>query len=159
VILVDGGEWAEHLNGTASHPITDVGAGRGVGYAVHPYKFNKYGDESADQAEWQSAYGFATDEGRLVVATEWSYAAAKCSSSTPTVAPQFLSYLQAHGIGMTAYAGDVMHDMVRRPRVAEHAQAMRALVPPSPALSADRLDDLCLSKCGLVLRVSQDPAG
>jgi hypothetical protein len=109
VILVDGGNWAENLNGTKSYPITNVGSGRGVGYAVHPYRFNKYGGESADRAEWQSAYGFVADAGRLVVVTEWSYSAHRCRSSAPAVAPAFLSFLEAHGIGMTAYAGDVMH--------------------------------------------------
>lgn len=109
VILVDGGDWAEHLNGTTRYPVTNVGLGRGVGYAVHPYKFNTYGNESADRAEWQSAYGFVANRGRLVVVTEWSYPARRCSSSAPAVTPEFLSFLQARGIGMTAYAGDVMH--------------------------------------------------
>ncbi|MGN6171205.1 MAG: glycoside hydrolase family 5 protein [Solirubrobacteraceae bacterium] len=106
VILVDGGDWAEHLNGTRSYPIHDVGSGRGVGYAVHPYRFTQ------GEAEWQSAYGFAANRGRLVVATEWSYGRDKCSGRAPGLTPRFLRYLKKHRIGMTAYAGDVMHHTV-----------------------------------------------
>jgi hypothetical protein len=63
-------------------------------------------------AQWDSDFGYLVNRGiAAVVDGEWTnYAPIKkgvtkseCWSDAPTAAPAFLSYLQARGIGMTAY--------------------------------------------------------
>ncbi len=106
VLLADGGNSAEHFNGAGPYLPRDSSAGLGIAYAVHPYYFNPSSSFAKDEAYYQNSYGFLVDSGYPVIATEWNYLKNHCKTDAPKLAPQFLTWLERKGIGMTAMAGD-----------------------------------------------------
>ena len=100
VLIADGARYAEHLDNISSYLLTDTASGNGIAYAIHPYYF------SPGATYWQNSWAFLAPT-RAIVATEWNYQADKCGTTSETLAPTFLSFLEQHGIGMTAHAFDV----------------------------------------------------
>jgi len=98
VLLADGALHSEHLD--AVPLLHDIGSGKGVAYAVHPYYF------SPGQSYWDKSFGYLAPS-VPIVATEWNYLAAKCGTTSETLAPLFLQYLHGKNIGVTAHAFDI----------------------------------------------------
>jgi chitodextrinase len=85
VLLADGASDAEHLEGIPI--LSDPGSSYQIAYAVHPYYF------TPGLSAWNTRWGYLAST-NAVIATEWNYDAADCSTSAVTVAPQFLSYMR-----------------------------------------------------------------
>lgn len=97
LVWIEGPHRASTLSGVASHTIT----GGPLAYSIH------HPAGAHDAASWWHDFGFLVTQGIApVVVGEWSnYAAAKteCWADAPTAVPDFLAYLQRHGIGMTVW--------------------------------------------------------
>jgi hypothetical protein len=78
--------------------------GGNIVYAIHPY----FGPVHLTPQSWDHYWGtVAATAGLPVVADEWGeYQSTKgeCVPQAPTLVPQFLAYLHAHGIGLIAWA-------------------------------------------------------
>ncbi len=74
-------------------------------YGVHPYYI------APGQPTWDADFGDLTAT-YPVIATEWNYTSNKCGTKTETLAPSFLQYLSAHGIGLLVHAIDVPNTVV-----------------------------------------------
>lgn len=101
VLIADGARYAEHLDNIKPHLLTDTASGRGIAYAIHPYYY------TPGPTYWQSSYGYLLPS-LAIIATEWDYKANQCGTAAETMAPTFFTWLEDHGIGMTAHAFDVI---------------------------------------------------
>lgn len=97
LLWIEGPRHAGTLSGIASHPVT----GGPLVYSIH------HPVGAHNPASWWRDFGFLMTRGIApVVVGEWSnYAASKseCWPDAPVAVPEFLTYLQAHGIGMTVW--------------------------------------------------------
>ena len=85
-------------------------------YAVHPY-LNPATDSTP--TEWQANFGYLSDEGHLVVATEWTEPTSDtrtdsswCQKVALTVPQQELNFLASKNIGVVGHAFDVPDTIV-----------------------------------------------
>jgi Cellulase (glycosyl hydrolase family 5)/FlgD Ig-like domain len=101
VLIADGARYAEHLNNISSYLLTDTSAGDGIAYAIHPYYY------TPGATYWKNSYGYLTPS-HVILATEWNYKASDCGTTAESMAPTFLTWLEQHGIGMTAHAFDLI---------------------------------------------------
>jgi hypothetical protein len=106
VLIADGARHAERYDNASHYLLQDSASGHGIGYAIHPYYFTPSSSLTTDESYWQRSYGFLVKSDHLVIATEWDYLAEQCGTDVPGLAPQFLSWLEREGIGMTAMALD-----------------------------------------------------
>lgn len=98
LILAEGVDGAKSLTDLPSHMLT----GTNVAYAVHPY-FD--GPQFSSPAAWQSNWGFLTPT-VPIVADEWSEyekTGATCTTTAPSLVPQFLSFISQHNIGLIGW--------------------------------------------------------
>jgi hypothetical protein len=100
LLWVEGPCYAATLGRAGSHLIT----GGPLVYAVH----HPAGSAPHTSAEWYDDFGFLVNRKIApVVDGEWTnYASAtnpECWTDAPTAVPNYLKYLQSHGIGMTGY--------------------------------------------------------
>lgn len=101
VLIADGARYAEL---TAGMPRLTDPAGRLV-YGIHPYAY------LPGVARWDAQYGAAAGEVPLI-ATEWNYLAKDCGSAAERVAPDLLTYLRRHHIGVLGHAFDALKTTV-----------------------------------------------
>jgi len=79
-------------------------SGSNIVYTVHPYL---NATQHHTSAQWDLWFGNSTNTlNAPVVADEWGQWSASpgCITDAPTVVPEFLTYLQAHDIGLIGYA-------------------------------------------------------
>lgn len=100
LLWVEGPCYAGTLGKAGSHLIT----GDPLVYAIH----HPAGSAPHTSAEWYGDFGFLINKKIApVVDGEWTnYASStnsECWADAPTAVPNYLNYLQSHGIGMTGY--------------------------------------------------------
>jgi hypothetical protein len=101
VLIADAARYAEL---TAGMPRLTDPAGRLV-YGIHPYAY------LPGVSRWDVQYGAAAGDVPLI-ATEWNYLAADCGTAAEKIAPDLLTYLRRHHIGVLGHAFDVLHTTV-----------------------------------------------
>jgi hypothetical protein len=101
VLIADGLNRAGILPGASQggYLLTDPAAD--IAYGVHPYFYTA----PQPQADWDFRFGDLSAT-VPVIATEWNYLLSDCGNAPQTLAPTFLAYLSAHGIGALGYSGD-----------------------------------------------------
>ena len=104
MLIADGALHAEHLDNITPSLLTET-TGLGIAYAIHPYYF------APGAAYWQTWWGFLTTT-HAVIATEWNFQAPDCGTNVETLTPTFLTWLDTHGIGITAHAFDYVGTLV-----------------------------------------------
>ena len=105
VVVADAGQFGQRLDGS---PLVHDPLGQ-VAYGVHPYLTAIL----RDPANWEPSFGFLANQ-FPVVATEWiaNSKVVFCHPEWTTTAPLLLDYLQAHGIGILAWAFDVLDSLI-----------------------------------------------
>jgi hypothetical protein len=100
LIFIDGLAAGEDLQGVPTHRVN----GDNIVYAVHPY----FGSQHQSKQQWNTWFGdVAATANFPVVADEWNEyqsTSAECVLQAPTLAPQFLDYLNTLHIGLIAWA-------------------------------------------------------
>jgi hypothetical protein len=101
VLLADGLNRSGVLPGPnqGGYLLTDTLAQPKIAYSIHPYYY------TAGQADWDFRFG-SVAASVPVVATEWNYLLTECGTAAQTMAPSFLSYLAARGIGVLGFSAD-----------------------------------------------------
>ncbi|HEV7536152.1 MAG TPA: cellulase family glycosylhydrolase [Acidimicrobiia bacterium] len=105
VVVADAGQFGQRLDGI---PLVHDPLGQ-VAYGVHPYLTAIL----RDPANWEPSFGFLARQ-FPVVATEWiaNSRVVFCHPEWATTAPQLLDFLQARGIGILAWAFDVLDSLI-----------------------------------------------
>lgn len=105
VVVADAGQFGQRLDGI---PLVHDPLGQ-VAYGVHPYLTAIL----REPANWEPSFGFLASQ-FPVVATEWiaNSRVVFCHPEWATTAPQLLDFLQAHGIGLLAWAFDVLDSLI-----------------------------------------------
>lgn len=98
LLWIEGPDMAQTLSSVSAYPISGVGS---IMYAIH----HPLGAHNT--TTWNTDFGYLiNNDVAPVVVGEWTnYASNKgeCWTDAPTTVPEFLSYLQSHKIGMTAW--------------------------------------------------------
>jgi hypothetical protein len=105
VVVADAGQFGQRLDGI---PLVHDPLGQ-VAYGVHPYLTHTLRDPS----DWEPGFGFLANQ-FPVVATEWiaNSKVVFCHPEWETTAPALLDFLQAHDIGILAWAFDVLDSLI-----------------------------------------------
>jgi hypothetical protein len=105
VVVAEAGQYGQLLDGI---PLVHDPLGQ-VAYGVHPYLTHSL----RDPADWEPGFGFLASQ-YPVVATEWAANSrlSFCHPEWETTAPQLIDFLEAHDIGILAWAFDVVGSVI-----------------------------------------------
>jgi endoglucanase len=111
VLVVDGLRFSQTFEGC---PLIEDPA-REIVYGIHPYLRRR-----ETESEWQRNFGFLTDRGLAVLASEWSAPTWKKAGKDPwcnklplSTAAKLLEFLKAKRIGVVGWAFDIPGTIVR----------------------------------------------
>ncbi|HET9769917.1 MAG TPA: cellulase family glycosylhydrolase, partial [Acidimicrobiia bacterium] len=105
VVIADAAQFGQRLDGI---PLLHDPLGQ-VAYGVHPYLTHSL----REPQDWGPGFGFLSTQ-YPVVATEWTAVSRVrfCKPEWETTAPLMVDYLQRRGIGMLAWAFDVLDTLI-----------------------------------------------
>jgi hypothetical protein len=112
VLLADGARKGASFEGMWNHRLKDKL--NQTAYAAHPYWFHREGSPvEEDRKWWEDRFGYLTDRGAAVIATEWNAHGEINKEGGRAAMEAFLDYLPERNIGITAHAFDAKGTMVK----------------------------------------------